>query len=83
MADLNYSWVTTNLLLPTFGIFALNWVSSRPHCDTNHDFYAILKHHLLILRLREIVTFIVWVVLLINYFADTLQAKFELSLWFL
>ena len=42
-------------------------------------FYAILKHHLFDIKIivMEILTFIVWVVLLVQFIlADTLQAKF-------
>ena len=72
--------VTTNLLLPTFGIFALNWVGQVGLIVMlTTIFYAILKHHLFDIKIiaAEILTFIVWVVLLIQFIlADTLQAKF-------
>ena len=39
--------LTTNLLLPTFGIFALNWVGQVGIIVMlTTIFYAILKHHL-------------------------------------
>ena len=72
--------VTTNLLLPTFGIFALNWVGQVGLIVMlTTIFYAILKHHLFDIKIiaAEILTFIVWVVLLVQFIlADTLQAKF-------
>lgn len=72
--------VTTNLLLPTFGIFALNWVGQVGLIVMiTTIFYAILKHHLFDIKIiaAEILTFIVWIVLLVQFIlADTLQAKF-------
>jgi len=72
--------VTTNLLLPTFGIFALNWVGQVGLIVMlTTIFYAILKHHLFDIKIiaTEILTFIVWIVLLVQFIlADTLQAKF-------
>lgn len=72
--------VTTNLLLPTFGIFTLNWVGQVGLIVMlTTIFYAILKHRLFNVKIivAEILTFIVWVVLLVQFIlADTLQAKF-------
>lgn len=72
--------VTTNLLLPTFGIFSLNWVGQVGLIVMlTTIFYAILKHHLFDIKIiaAEILTFVVWIVLLIQFIlADTLQAKF-------
>src|SRR3989338_2176094 len=72
--------LTTNLLLPTFGIFALNWVGQVGIIAMlTTIFYAILKHHLFDIKIiaTEILTFIVWIVLLVQFIlADTLQAKF-------
>jgi len=72
--------LTTNLLLPTFGIFALNWVGQVGLIVMMTTiFYAILKHHLFDIKIiaTEILTFIVWIILLVQFIlADTLQAKF-------
>ena len=72
--------VTTNLLLPTFWNFCVKLGrASRPHCDANHYFLRDSQTpSFLISKIiaAEILTFIVWVVLLVQFIlADTLQSK--------
>ena len=71
--------LTTNLLLPTFGIFALNWVGQVGIIVLlTTIFYAILKHHLFDIKIiaTEILTFIVWIIIFIQFIlANALQEK--------
>ena len=71
--------LTTNLLLPTFGIFALNWVGQIGIIVLlTTIFYAILKHHLFDVKIiaTEILTFIVWVIIFVQFIlANTMQEK--------
>lgn len=71
--------LTTNLLLPTFGIFALNWVGQVGIIVLlTTIFYSILKHHLFDIKIiaTEILTFAVWVIILVQFIlASALQEK--------
>lgn len=69
----------TNLLLPTLGIFALNWVGQIGIVVLlTTIFYSILKHHLFNIKVitTEILAFIVWIAILVqSVLANTLRDK--------
>lgn len=72
--------LTTNLLLPALGIFALNWVGQVGLVVMlTTIFYVIFKHHLFNIKIitAEILTFIIWISVLAQFIlAKTVQEKF-------
>ena len=72
--------LVTNLLLPTFGIFALNWVGQVGLIVMlTTIFYAILKHRLFNIKIiaAEILTFVIWIAVLVqSILSKTAQEKF-------
>ncbi len=74
---------TTNLILPSFGYFQLNWVGQLSTIlMAASAAYAIIRHHLFNAKViaTELLTFTLWIVLLIKSLVDQNPADYVIFL---